>query len=221
MPSDIADDVVAELMDDLEQLRKTLQILGPTPFFVRTYVRTLFSIVEAWAYHVKQKAFRRGTERGNTFSKREIEVVHEYRQKQGGATGEAGSPKTIRASDNVRVAIRLWARVHGGEPPPLNGELPAMFSSAQAFRNRITHPKLKSDLAVEPENIGQAIGVLSWLRDVMAWQSRLELAHIDRVEQELKASSAELRARILAAGRVEPFKGTVEDLYTAPRLDKK
>lgn len=220
MVEESSQEVVHELMQDLEQLKQMLGVLGPTPFVIRTYIRTLFSILEAWAYHAKQKAFKRGSQRGLTFSKNEIQVINERRVSTGTDGERSEKPKLIRTSDNVRVAIRIWSRVHQGERPPLDGELPSQFTAAQAFRNRITHPKVKSDLEVMPDNIDQAIAVLAWLKDVMSWQSRLELAHIDRVESEIKARSAELRAQILATGPVDPFEGTLEELYTAPRLKK-
>lgn len=210
------------MLGDLDQLRQVMETLGPTPFVIRSYVRTLFSILDAWSFHIKQKAHVRGVARGVAFSKKDRETIFERRLTSATDPLSDDKPKTIPTAENVVYAIALWRRVHGGEAPPLEGKLPPEFDRLRKVRNRITHPKVTSDLQMTATDAKDAAQVLFWLKDQMTWQSRLELAYIDRVAADVAASLEAQREHIIAlGGQPGAFKGTLEELYTAPKLKPK
>lgn len=217
-----SDGVVEELLGDLDELRQVMDTLGPTPFVIRSYVRTLFSILDAWSFHIKQKAYARGVARGVAFSKKDLETIFERRLTSSTQPLPDDKPKTIPTGDSVVYAIALWRYIHGGEAPPLEGKLPSEFDRLRKVRNRITHPKVKSDLQMTATDAKDAGQVLFWLKDQMTWQSRLELAYIDGVAADDAASLEAQRQDIIAlGGQPGAFKGTLAELYTAPKLKPK
>jgi len=221
VPKTVADGVVEELLGDLEQLGKLLESLGPTPFVIRSYVRTIFSVLDAWSFHTKQKAYVHGESKGIAFTKAELEFIFEQRATKSKGSSSALKPKNIPTADNVRFAIELSRRIYPGEPPPYDGELPREFETVRRLRNRITHPKLAADLAIVGQDATNSGRVLLWLLDQMRWQSRSERAYIDQMRNGLQQSSERLRREIVGHGAVKPFEGSIQELYTAPRLSKK
>ncbi len=194
------DEVVDALMDDLQQLNELMQERGPTPFLVRVYARSIFSIFDGYAYHLKQKALRRSESAGIQLSNAELEMIYERR---GDAPEREGKPKTTPAAENLRFAMKLWARVNGGAAPPRGGQLPSEFDRIRRVRNGITHPKKRSDFNVTGDD-ARAIGQLFlWFREITEWHAALELQYIDKVEERIRQGNDELRRRIRAAGPVD------------------
>jgi hypothetical protein len=212
------DEVVDALMDDLQQLSELMDERGPTPFLVRIYARTIFSIFDGYSYHLKQKSLRRAKTEGIELSKALMEMIYERR---GDTPERDGQPKNIPTAENLRFAMKLWARVNGGVSPPRGGQLPPDFERARKLRNGITHPKKRSDFDVTAED-ARAIGHLFlWFREVTEWNSRIELDRIDERKQRLHRDHDELRHEIRAAGPFdETRKMTVEEMYTPPKLTK-
>jgi hypothetical protein len=79
---------------------------------------------------------------------------------------------------------------------------------------------VKADLAVARRDVDDAVAVLQWFRDTMQWQGRLEIVHLEQMRADMNASVDEMKARIHASGPTEPFKGTLDELYTAPKISR-
>ena len=139
--------VVDALLDDLQQLGVLIDQHGPTPFLVRVYARTIFSVFDGYAYFLKQNAVKRAEAEGVSLSKDELEMIYERR---GGDPARGGKPKTVSTAENLRFAMKLWARVNGGEAPPRDAQLPPEFERIRVLRNAITHPKRIEDFDVFP-----------------------------------------------------------------------
>jgi hypothetical protein len=209
-----ADDVLDALLADLQELSTISDLRGTTPFVIRSYVRTLFSILEAWSYHTKHKAYASGTASGMQFSRKDIEMITERRERNG-----SSMIKSVPPGENVVYAARLWSRVFGSDDPPV--QLPPEFERVRALRNRITHPKSRADLATTPQDASDTGNLLLWLQRLLTWQSRSEIQTIRRMRERIASDTNTLRNQIREHGDVEPFEGTIEELYTAPKLPRR
>jgi hypothetical protein len=210
-------EVVEALLAEFGELIAVVNRGASTPLMVKLYTRSIFSILDAYAFHLKQTAQVRSESRGASLDKKQLEMINEVRANSHGSA----RPKTIKTGENLRFAIRLYHRVMGGDPPPLGAELPPAFEHARKVRNRITHPKSRVDLEIEPQDATAMGEIFLWFKDITDWETRCELAYINELERESQRRNGELRRTIRPSGAVEPFTGTIEELYTAPTIEPK
>jgi hypothetical protein len=216
MTAEASREVVNDLLEEFREITELVNRGATTPVFARLFTRAIFSILDAFAFHLKQTAYVRGTRRGETFSRKDLLRIHEICL---ATDGTVERPKTIPTGENLLFAIRTYHRVMRGESPPFSGELSADFELARKLRNRITHPKRRADLQVYSEDAAAVAGLFLWFRDITAWESRCEIVYIDALRRESERSHDALREQIERAGSVKPFNGTIEELYTAPKLE--
>lgn len=176
----------------------------------------MFSILDAYAYHLKQAALHDAADLGVVFSAREMEFIHEQKQHHGKTT-----QKMIPTGENLRFAISTYAYVHGRGDLPFAGDLPPEFEHARKLRNRITHPKKGEDLDVSREDAYALATLFLWFREVTEWENHTRKHRIEELRDQALRRTQALREKIQAAGPVAKFEGTIEELYTAPKLSKR
>lgn len=157
----------------------------------RLLVRTLFSVLEAQAFVLKQHALESYRHGKVSFSPKELAGLEE--------TGK----RFLSVKENLKLAVKSYAKARGVEPLDLQSYEPS-FSQALAVRHRITHPKHPSDLEMttdEAQALGRASGMV---KDIAQWRTDAELALIERIKKEIHDSTERLKAEITATLQAPP-----------------
>lgn len=165
-------------------------------FYRRSLIRTMFSLIDAFCYHLKQESLSVAKHNPITFSKRTLEVLTETRINKSIEGSQTTRPYYPSPQENLRVAIRTYAKVKSGFVPDHIRHHPIVFAISKKIRDRITHPKAADDLVVSNEEFREAILLLQWLQAVFDWQTEQELAWIDLLKQQSHAMFEESIRRI-------------------------
>ncbi len=183
-------DILTAFGADLRELNKVRDKLGDSPFVARVFVRTIFSIFDGYAWYLKQRALEGAATAGVEFTPQELEIIHEERVKtlQSGETKTV--PSIVQTKENLKFAIRAYARVRRTEAPLPNNALPAEFHAVSDVRNRITHPKSAADFDISKAEANALGRLLEWFMGLIAWADQGEQDNIS----EAKARAAEMLA---------------------------
>lgn len=166
--------------DAVDQLKRVFTVLikdvdeavaygrtNPSPFAHRTLVRTHFALVEGLAYQLRQVtlASLEGTE---LLTLVEVAILKEERY----ALNAKGHPE-VRENfqnflPNLLFSIRCYTKNHGASYEPNLGHhgWEAMRKAAEV-RNRITHPKSDSSLALSEEDLKHFVEAAAWWKATM------------------------------------------------------
>jgi len=221
-PKDSPWAIISAFSEELSEINRVLASHGPTDFVARLYLRSLFSMLDGYAYYVKHRALAGAKRAGIQLKREEIEVIFEMREKETRDGTRRFVPKILTTRDNLLFALKLYGRARNAEPPLVAGVLPAAFDVAAEARNRITHPKRPLDFRVLPHERQALVSLILWLRDVMDWVKNEELKNIDEIGTEIHESIERQRQAILRdhpslRSTVRP-EMTVEEMYTPPKL---
>jgi hypothetical protein len=221
--------IISAFSEELTELNRVLAQHGPTNFVARLYIRSLFSMLDGYAYYVKHRALS-GAERARIqLEERDIDIILEQRRKKNRDGSEQVVPKIVPTRQNLAYALKLYARVRGAEPPLVNGSLPRDFDIAAEARNRITHPKRRRDFELSQAEREAVARLLGWFKGVMDWVKDEELKNIREISDESNQMFDQARQFILqhrtqqeAATNDDAARGTMslEELYTAPILNR-
>lgn len=160
------------------------------PFRKRLLVRVFFSVLEGYAFHVKQRALSIGTHRKHEFSKRQMEMLTETRD------GQTRYPPSRK---NLAFAVSVYAQVTGAKLGP---DLPEQDSlTSFSVRDRLTHPKRAADLRITGAESAALASLLKWFMAAVKWIGEAEQAHIAQLREE---TSASFQSQIDAIRRSKP-----------------
>jgi hypothetical protein len=134
-----------------------------TQFNRRSYIRTVFALVEGETYLRKQYALMMHELRMVTLSDAEVALLREEQYK----LNNKGEPNVqqlfLRLPENLRFSFRIDAKVHGREYKlETQGRGWESFLKAIAVRHRITHPKQFEDFEISDEDLSQVNDALKW-----------------------------------------------------------
>ncbi len=182
----LSDGLVAEM-------QLVLAIKGGGVAQRRLLVRTLFSVLEAQAFVLKQHALESLRYGKVSFTPKELDGLEEK------------GKRFLPVKDNLKLAIRAYARARAVEPLDLENYEPS-FSRALTVRHRITHPKHPSDLEISTEE-AQALGRASaMVKDLAQWRTDTELTLIETLKRDIHESTERLKAEMRAALQAPPGK---------------
>lgn len=165
----------------------------------RLLVRTLFSILEAQAFVLKQHVLESHRHGKVALSEKEHDRLRDVRKKAqpGGTVSEEKSFLPVK--DNLKLAIVTYARARMTTAFDLQLFEPE-FSAGLGVRHRITHPKHPADLGISGDESKALARVTEMVKALAQWQTDTELAFIDRIKKEIHDSTerqiAEMRAAI-------------------------
>ena len=164
-------------------------------FYRRCWVRTFFSLIDAYVFLLKNRAKHSVVSGSIKVSKRERQFLFEKKTN--------GKGKTTRFYpeffSNLRVSIRLYARSRGAEEsiPSTLSNFPSQLYRALDIRHRITHPKdLDSYSITNKEFSGITQDLNRWVRVLFDWRYSVEKDYVKRVQKTLSESSINLREMI-------------------------
>lgn len=130
----------------------------------RSYIRTVFALVEGVTFVMKQ--FALSVHEGGTiiFSPAELALLREEQYDL-----EKGRPRTqqkhLRVADNLRFAFDVFARAFQTTYTlDVNIHQWSWFLDSVKLRNRIMHPKALKDLIISDEEMMQIQEVAAWYR---------------------------------------------------------
>jgi len=167
-------DIITAFSSDLHDLNKVRDQLGDSPFVARLLLRSLFSIFDGYSWYLKQRALEGATTAKIEFTSDELQIIHEQRVKRLPSGDETVVPMIIQTKENLKFAIRAFARVKHVDPPLVNGALPAEFHAVAEVRNRITHPKSAGDFNISKAEANAVGRLLQWFMKVVAWAGEQE-----------------------------------------------
>lgn len=141
-----------------------------TQFTRRAYVRNVFAMMEGCIWALKEAVLRAPTAGGRPkiFARGEYELLSDtsYDLKANGEVKE--QVKYLRLPENVRFTFRVLGKYFGGTYDlGVGGKGWQAFLTAQAVRNRITHPKTCQEFQVSDAEIEQCQLACSWFNDLV------------------------------------------------------
>lgn len=183
-----------------EELKLVGGIQGGGTAQRRLLVRTLFSILEAQAFILKQHVLESHRYGKVTLSEKDHERLRDVKKKTQPDGTVSEEKSFLPVKDNLKLAIVTYARARMTTAFDLQAFEPS-FSVGLGVRHRITHPKHPADLEVSGDE-SKALARVSMLVKALAqWQTDLELALIERIKKEINDSTAHQIAEIRAAVR--------------------
>src|SRR3954452_10648384 len=96
---------------DLSELNKVREHLGQNAFVARTFVRTLFSIFDGYAWFLKRGALEHAIYANVQFTDKDMEILREERLKTMPDGTTKMVPKIVPTKENMLFSIRAYARV--------------------------------------------------------------------------------------------------------------
>jgi hypothetical protein len=132
-------------------------------FWRRTFIRSVFALIEGFTYRLKQVALEASKIFSIELSNSEIALLLE--ESYGvNEKGEAEvKPDYLQLPKNIKFAFNMFSRAYG-----LNYELKVddagwlSFKEALKIRNRLTHPKSTGDVAVSDQDMSYAEKAAIW-----------------------------------------------------------
>jgi len=152
------------LMQDLSEARERLaEYESPSQFARRTYIRTLFALIEGETFSRKQVALALYELGYKVFQPEEVALLREeqyYLTEQGRAKKQQ---LFLRTAANLRFSFETFAKAcKTNYKLDSSGREWESFKNIVDCRNRITHPKRVSDLNIKDEELQHAISVADW-----------------------------------------------------------
>jgi hypothetical protein len=153
-----------------------------SPFALRTYVRSFFAYVEAWAYLTKQLVLEEPVLHVVSPNQAEVALLREEAYDVSDS-GEAVTriDRFIPLDRNIRFVFAVAAHCFGSTYKlDVSGRGWQAFREAIRIRNRLMHPKLPTDLALSDSEF-QAV------KDAQLWFWRVAVELQESAEAALKA----------------------------------
>jgi hypothetical protein len=167
-------ELVTRILEDIDICTKHLDE-EDSQFWRRTYIRTLFSMVEGITYRMKQAALANFNDRMSGPQTPELRSYPIYLSEADTAMlkelsfdlnekGEAYTqPKFIPIIKNVKFAFSSLARSQEANfELKLNRSGWVAFQNSLRIRNRLTHPKNSTELVVSDEELSHAKDAFQW-----------------------------------------------------------
>ena len=175
------------LGDELEEITRVFAA-NPSVAMARASMRSVFSLLEAFAFSLKVRALQ-AEERGRVkFSDKELRILHEGELVSQGAK-EVRKPYFTGIEENLKSALRLYAKARRVVTPLSDiAPLPANFDHALELRRRLTHPKGVTELALTKDDVASVSALLQWLMKVVSWFGEQETAEVSRISEEIHQS---------------------------------
>jgi hypothetical protein len=187
-------ELLNELGAELGELIKLQQVLEHK-IAGRLMTRSLFSLLDAFAFYLKTQAIRSDRAKQTEFTEKELRFLNggEFVVRDG---AEVWQPYTPGIKENFKQALRVFAKARSTQTP-LGGQapFPGEFGHALDLRNRVTHPKRLSDLDFSKSDAESLSAVLSWMIALQIWARDQELEFINRVRTQVnEACNAQIEA---------------------------
>jgi hypothetical protein len=184
-PKESSGAIIAAFGSDLNELNKVREHLGDSGFVARVFVRTIFSVFDGYAWYLKQRALEGAPNAGIEFGPDELEMIHERRVKTLASGEKTEVPNIIQTKENLKFAIRIYARERGAEPPLVDNALPSEFRVVAEVRNRITHPKSAADFNVTQSEGVAVARLLEWFMRLVSWAGEQEQTSISEATKRI------------------------------------
>jgi hypothetical protein len=165
---ELIDTLAADMKAGLELYSST----GHSPFALRTYIRSFFAYVEAWAYLTKQLVVQEPVLPVVSPTQAEFALLREesYEAAENGEAVTRGG-RFIPLDRNIRFAFAVTAKCFGSAYKlDTSGQGWKAFREAIRVRNRLMHPKQPADLVLSESEFQAVREAQLWF-----WRVALEL----------------------------------------------
>ncbi len=191
--------VAFALGDELGEVTRVLQS-NPSTAMLRASIRTIFALLEAFAFSLKVLALEAAKLGQVQFSKSDLRILNEGESvSQDGR--ERWRPCLPGVEENLRSALRCYAKARQTTTPLSSAApLPSNFKHILELRRRVTHPKGVRELDLSKDDTTCAVDLLAWLGKVVAWFGEREQAHVVRRSEE-RHQSIQSQIEALRKGR--------------------
>ncbi|GEM_PF-1979024 len=163
------DQLFYTLMDDVKCALVLWEHQGDE-FAHRTYVRTVFTLVEGMIQFMKEGALLFDQFNHPPVLTQEEVVLLREEEVFLKSNGRVGTKKSkLQTLPNLKFAIDCYSRVFGVEfTPNYSGQGWEDFQAGRNIRDRITHPKSVADLSVSLEEIKTVEAGMKFFREATA-----------------------------------------------------
>ena len=157
------------MLDDAHWAEQLLSS-SDNQFTRRAYVRNVFAMMEGCIWALKETVLLAKPAGGypKILARGEYELLSDtsYDLKANGEVKE--QMKYLRLPENVRFTFRVIGKYFGGTYDlAVGGKGWQAFLSAQAVRNRITHPKTSKEFEISDSEIEQCQQACSWFNNLV------------------------------------------------------
>ncbi len=155
-------DILKLLYEDVE-LAERMWREQDSQFWRRTFIRSVFALIEGFTYRLKQVALEASKKFSIELSKSEIALLLEESYEVNDKGQAETRPDYIQLPRNIRFAFRMYSLAYG-----INYQLKIdddgwlSFKEALKVRNRLTHPKSTDDVSVSAEDMSHAEKAAIW-----------------------------------------------------------
>lgn len=161
--------VLAESRDILNLLYEDVDLAErmwkhqDSQFWRRTFIRSVFALIEGFTYRLKQVALEASKKFRVELSKSEMALLLEESYEVNEKGQAESKPDFIQLPRNIKFAFNMYSRAYG-----LNYKLKIddngwlSFKEALKVRNRLTHPKSTSDVLVSDQDMSYAENAAIW-----------------------------------------------------------
>lgn len=162
-------DLVDELREDVDCAIDEMGEYDDDQFSRRTYVRTVFAMIEGAVFALKQEVLEESRARGVALSPDEIAVLSEqsYYLTDGGKSRVGVYHPPLEA--DIKFAFPIFARVFGEifefDPPLDQAPRWHRLCKAKKVRNRLMHPKSVEQLVVNDSELNDVRDAVEWVEE--------------------------------------------------------
>jgi hypothetical protein len=155
-------DILNVLYEDVD-LAERMWKQQDSQFWRRTFIRSVFALIEGFTYCLKQVALEASKKFGIELSKSEIALLLEESYEVSDKGQAETKPDFIQLPRNIKFAFNMYSRAYG-----LNYTLKIddngwlSFKEALKVRNRLTHPKSTGDVLVSDQDMLYAESAAMW-----------------------------------------------------------
>lgn len=132
----------------------------------RNYVRTVFALVEGWVSVLKAFVIEEVSAGRFIVTEAERAMLAEETYDVDDSGKTRSRRPFIPVRNNLRFTFDIFARSHGViEGPDYQGSGWQEFQKALQARNRVTHPKVTTDLDIADDEVAATDAAWSWFLD--------------------------------------------------------
>lgn len=176
-------ETIDPLLDDMDrcasEVMKAHQAGTIDQFWSRALIRAFFVVVEALTYQLRTMVQAAAAAGAFALSEHESAAMAEVAYDLNAQGRVVSRPRFIATERHLRFVFGLAMRMVGVDYTlPVSDVRFAHFKTALAVRNRLTHPKRPSDVAVTAAEIEATRAAILWYNEthqelVRRWQHRL------------------------------------------------
>ena len=178
-------ELVDELKDDVDYAIEEMDECDDDQFSRRTYVRTVFAMIEGAVFALKQEVLEESRIGRFDLSPAEHAVLSEqsYSLVESGGTRIGSYYPQLKA--NIKFAFPIFARALGGAfkfDPSLNRD-PRWQSLCRAkeVRDRLMHPKSVEELEVNDSDLSDVEDAAGWIEEQLARVGEISWERLRRI----------------------------------------